>query len=295
MTPNLFPPQSAPFPNHLLDVEMPRLSDTEWRVLCVLVRQTLGWRDEVVGSRKLRDWLTHSQLKKRTGRESAAVSRAVQSLLTKRLIVVEDSEGQALITPQQRQRQLGRLYFCLHSRLLPQADSGANVSLASSHFENADARMERMLAKSENTKAKTTKETVYKTTPPSPSTNKNPRMEETIQSFLSLYQKLFQQRSPKNLPSPFSENKEGKLIRQLLVQYPIETLCDLLELFFALEDKWVREQGYSLTAFRHRLPKLLMHPTHVATPITTKSSRWSKVEMLLPYANQPQTNPKGGV
>ncbi len=295
MTPNLFPPQSAPFPNHLLDVEMPRLSDTEWRVLCVLVRQTLGWRDEVQGSRKLRDWLTHSQLKKRTGRESAAVSRAVQSLLTKRLIVVEDSEGKPLRTPQQRQRQLGRLYFRLHSRLLPQADPVANVSQTFSHFESADAKIERKFAKSENTKAKTTKETVYKTTPPSPSTVTQPSMEAATQQFLSLYQKLFQRRSPLNLMPPFSENREGKLIRQLFEQYSLETLCSLLELFFALEDKWVREQGYSLIAFRHRLPKLLMHPTRVASPPTTKSSRWSKVDMLLPYANQPQTNPKGGV
>ncbi|MCX6378049.1 MAG: hypothetical protein NT023_01005 [Armatimonadetes bacterium] len=155
--------------------------------------------------------------------------------------------------------------------------------------------MKKKNAESENTKAKTTKETVYKTTPPSPSTYKNPRMEEAIQAFLHLYQKRFQERSPQSLSSPFSENKEGKLIRELLEQYPLETLCDLLERFFSLDDKWVREQGYSLIAFRHRLPRLLMHSPHTASPLTTKSVRWSKVNTLLSYANTSETKSKGGV
>ncbi|MCX6378050.1 MAG: replication protein [Armatimonadetes bacterium] len=115
-TPSSFPLGSTPFPNYLIDEEMPRLSDTEWRIVCVLARQTLGWKGEE-GRRKARDWLTHSQLKERTGRESAAVCRAIQSLLDKRLIVVEDSDGKPLLTAQQRQFKMGRLYFRLHVRV----------------------------------------------------------------------------------------------------------------------------------------------------------------------------------
>ena len=291
MTTQPFPTRITAFPNALVDEEMPNLSDTEWRILCVLVRQTLGWQEEGGGSRKVRDWLTNSQLKTRTGRESAAVSRAIQSLLIKRMIVVEDSEGKPLLASRQRQCQLGRLYFRLHPRLLPQANETANTAKSFSVLEGSVSKVARKVTKCENTKAKTTKETVYKTTPPSPSSVTN----EAIQEFWNHYQTLFQRRSHGNLTPPFSENREGKLIQQLLVQYPLNTLCELIGIFFSREDKWVREQGYSLIAFRHRLPKLLMHPAHIAAPLTTtKRAQWSKVESLLPYTKKPQTNPKGG-
>ncbi len=290
MTAHSFPTRITAFPNALVDEEMPNLSDTEWRILCVLVRQTLGWQEERGGSRKVRDWLTNSQLKTRTGRESAAVSRAIQSLLIKRLIVVEDSEGKPLLASRQRQRQLGRLYFRLHPRLLPQANEAANTTKSFSILEGSVSKMARKVAKTENTKAKTTKETVYKTTPPSPSSVDS----DAIQEFWNHYQNLFQRRSSGNLTPPFSRNREGKVVQQLLMQYPLNTLCELLGIFFSLEDKWVREQGFSLIAFRHRLPKLLMHPSPNASHTIAKSSQWSKVETLLPYKDKPEATTKGG-
>ena len=268
MATNTFPHYSIPFPNRLVDEQMPNLSDTEWRIVCVLVRQTLGWVEGVGGQRKKRDWLTHSQLRIRTGRESAAVSRAIQSLLAKQLILVEDSEGKTLLTPHQRQHNLGRLYFRLHPRLL-----------ADAKIEGENAKKESFVAKNENTKAKTTKETIYKNTPPSPSQEK----QSPVQQFHALYQRRFQQHAPHNLLPPYSANKEGKLIESLLEQYSLETLCDLLEWFFALKDKWVREQGYSLVAFRHRLPKLLMSDTPAIKNTTRQAYHWSKVESLLPF------------
>ena len=289
MTAHSFPTRITAFPNALVDEEMPNLSDTEWRILCVLVRQTLGWQEEGGGSRKVRDWLTNSQLKTRTGRESAAVSRAIQSLLAKRLIVVEDSEGKLLLASRQRQRQLGRLYFRLHPRLLPPFIDEPHTAKTSSVLESGGAKMAQKVARSENTKAKTTKETVYKTTPLT-------AMEaSSIQRFLTLYQERFKERSPNRLAPPCSPQKEGKFVHQLLGQYSVDTLCGLLEIFFTLEDSWFREQGYSLGAFRHRLPKLLMHSPRLVPSSTTHSGRWSKVETLLPYANNPETNPKGGV
>lgn len=33
-----------PFPRVLVDEVMPDLTDTEWRVLTVIVRQTIGWQ-----------------------------------------------------------------------------------------------------------------------------------------------------------------------------------------------------------------------------------------------------------
>lgn len=61
---------TTPVPVALIDRVMPTLRDTELRVLLVVVRQTLGWQ---VGKdpylRKERDWLTQSQLMRRTAGE----------------------------------------------------------------------------------------------------------------------------------------------------------------------------------------------------------------------------------
>ncbi len=105
-----------PVPVRLVDEVMPRLKDTELRVLLIVIRQTAGWKLDraTTGSdqrAKHRDWLSHSQLCRRTGRGSDAVSRAVASLAASGLIVVEDAGGRPLLTPEERRRCLGRLYF----------------------------------------------------------------------------------------------------------------------------------------------------------------------------------------
>jgi len=103
---------TTPFPNDLLDKEMPHLKDSEWRILCVIVRATSGWRRKD-GERKRSDWLTHTQLKMRTGRSSAAVSTAVARLVRLGLIRVTDGSGKLLPTATIRRRHQGRLYFAL--------------------------------------------------------------------------------------------------------------------------------------------------------------------------------------
>ncbi|MBA3724872.1 MAG: hypothetical protein H0W86_00095 [Armatimonadetes bacterium] len=93
----------APFPNVLIDLVMPTLTDTEWRLLTVIVRQTLGWQD-ASKRRKAVDWLSHKILRKKTGRRSSALSAAIASLDTKQLIVVYDRRGHVLSTPAMRRR-----------------------------------------------------------------------------------------------------------------------------------------------------------------------------------------------
>lgn len=101
-----------PVPNRLTDEVLPRLKDTELRVLLIVVRATWGWRSAPgKGQRKRRDWLSHGQLCRRTGRGSVAVSGAVDGLVRAGLLVVEDAAGQPLATPAQRRRHLGRLYY----------------------------------------------------------------------------------------------------------------------------------------------------------------------------------------
>ncbi len=121
-----------PVPTRLVDTVMPRLRDTELRVLLIVLRQTWGWKvdrgavtGKATGTReeatekqvarrrvtKHRDWLSHRQLCRRTGRGSDAVSAAVASLTASGLIAVEDAGGKPLTTPAERRRCLGRLYF----------------------------------------------------------------------------------------------------------------------------------------------------------------------------------------
>ena len=122
-----------PIPMRLVDMVMPRLKDTELRVLLVVLRQTWGWKmdrgkvDRInIGKReagdqentrkqptKHRDWISHRQLCRRTGRGSDAVSAAVASLTASGLVIVEDAGGKPLATPEERRRCLGRLYFRL--------------------------------------------------------------------------------------------------------------------------------------------------------------------------------------
>jgi len=117
-----YPAASTPVPNLLLDEVMPTLTDSEWRLLCVVCRQTLGFASgEDKQRRRAQDWLTHRQIKARTGRASAAVSKAVDGLVRKNLIAVRGADGQPLLTPAERRRCQGMLFFSLAHRLWEEA------------------------------------------------------------------------------------------------------------------------------------------------------------------------------
>ena len=108
----LFQVPFTALPNALIDEVMPRLKDTEWRLLCVIARQTLGWVDKN-GKRKARDWMSQSQLIAKTGRSSAAISAALDVLVRENLIECQDETGEPLPTPEQRRQHRGRVYFGL--------------------------------------------------------------------------------------------------------------------------------------------------------------------------------------
>ena len=104
---------TTPFPDWLLDKLMPRLRDVEWRLICVLVRQTLGWQTGD-GNPKHSDWLSHSQLRRRTGRSSSAISPAIEFLSRNRFIEIDDGQGNSLRTAFERRKHRGKLYFRLN-------------------------------------------------------------------------------------------------------------------------------------------------------------------------------------
>jgi hypothetical protein len=111
-----FPTGSTPFPNSLLDKVMPRLTDTEWRLICVVVRQTFGWQSGN-GKRKTSDWLSHYQLKRRTGRSSSAISRAIDVLARAGLLDIRDPQGQSLDSAVARRHSHHHLIFGLNPDL----------------------------------------------------------------------------------------------------------------------------------------------------------------------------------
>jgi len=107
-----YPVCSTPFPNVLLDEVMPTLKDTQWRVLCVVVRQTLGW-SAGHGRRRARCWLSQSELKRRTGRQSEAVSKAIEYLVRRGLLEVATLRRDPLMTAAARRRCGGSVYYGL--------------------------------------------------------------------------------------------------------------------------------------------------------------------------------------
>lgn len=124
---------TTPFPNVLLDRVMPYLGDTEWRVLCVIVRQTFGWQ-------KAADWLSHGQLKTKTGRESAAVSRAIDTLVKRGLILVQDGRDNRLHSSSERRRSRSRLVFAVHPRLVDSVSYRERIGFG--HFDLRISRTE---------------------------------------------------------------------------------------------------------------------------------------------------------
>jgi len=100
----------TPIPNILIDQYMPRLRDTEWRILLVVVRQTLGWADKH-GNRKELDWISHVQFQVKTGRGGDAVSNAIDYLVRQGFIEVLDGKRRFLPTKASRKSRFARLYY----------------------------------------------------------------------------------------------------------------------------------------------------------------------------------------
>lgn len=73
--------------NSIFDVIMRQCTGSEWKVLCAIFRKTRGWD-------KVEDDISYSQIKELTGiSSSSTVSKAVQGLVSKRMVIVSGSFG----------------------------------------------------------------------------------------------------------------------------------------------------------------------------------------------------------
>lgn len=147
------PVGTTPVPNALFDTILPHLSDTELRVILVVTRATLGWKAGT--GRKPCDWLSHRQLQARTGRAGASVSHAVEGLVRRGLLIVQDGAGRLRDSASSRRAARGRLYYRLSEALLAPPQKSGNG------FETPEKRETSNISTSTTRlqKAKTTKET----------------------------------------------------------------------------------------------------------------------------------------
>lgn len=110
-------PNTTPTPNELYNGEMAKMGDTELRLVLVVTRATLGWEmDSKTGMRKQEDWLSHAQLKRKTGRSSVSIAKAIDICIKKGWIEARDKEGNILDTKSKRigekiYYRLGRIFL----------------------------------------------------------------------------------------------------------------------------------------------------------------------------------------
>lgn len=240
--------RTTPFPNVLLDEAMPTLNGAQWRLLCVVVRQTLGWQEKG-GGRKARDWMTHRQLRQRTGLASASVSHAIDALVRRGLIEVQDASGKLLDSSSARQRAQSALFFSVGKKWL---QPGSEAGFSKSGFQ----------------KVKTTKETetkekvVFTKRKAVPIGSLTPSPE--VRRFLALYrEKQREHRSQDTAVTCVSS--DAMKVQELLDRHSFDTLSGLLDAFFASRSHWIVEQRHSLHAFLHSVNVLLLRKSNRAS------------------------------
>jgi predicted HTH transcriptional regulator len=100
-------------PNILFDEYLSHVSESELKVLLVVIRQTLGWYNKVTKKRKYRDRISHSQFREKTGLSSRSITRAIDRLVIRKLIEVTDFRGRVVLLPGERKGKTCLQYRCL--------------------------------------------------------------------------------------------------------------------------------------------------------------------------------------
>lgn len=94
---------TTPVPNGIFE-QMKMLSGTELKALLMIIRNTLGWKDQLSGRRKQRDWIAHRQFVEKAGISDRSVTSAIQGLIEKGLIEATDRNNNPMDHPKDRQK-----------------------------------------------------------------------------------------------------------------------------------------------------------------------------------------------
>lgn len=100
-------------PNEIFDKHLPNLTESEIKILLVIIRQTYGWIDTNTGRRKVRDRITQSQFVSKAGLSHRIVSKALKMLSDKEFIVITDVNSKSLNNPMDRKGK-AVLYYSLN-------------------------------------------------------------------------------------------------------------------------------------------------------------------------------------
>jgi len=100
----------------LVDTLLPYLTETELKMILVIIRQTNGWIDRRTGLRKTRDRISHSQFVRKTGLCRKSISKTIKSLVGKDLISVTDQYGNILTESEDRKGM--RMFYSFKSEVV---------------------------------------------------------------------------------------------------------------------------------------------------------------------------------
>lgn len=117
---------TTPVPNVFFDAWLPLLTESEIKILLVVIRQTWGWVDKLTGGRKERDRISGWQFRQKTGLSKRIITKAINALSDKGLLEVSDYSCNRLIFASDRK---GRKY--LYYRSAVQDFSGPKSSAQS--------------------------------------------------------------------------------------------------------------------------------------------------------------------
>lgn len=98
-------------------------------------------------------------------------------------------------------------------------------------------------------------------------------MAHEIKELLTVYDRAFQKRF--GVKYPISPSKDAALAKQLLALYTFEQLTEWIDGFFALEDAWIQQSGYSFGVFKSQLGKVIAKQIEQHDPLA-KLPEWQK-------------------
>ncbi len=230
----------TPIPNTLLEqLAKQHLSGSEFKVLLVVLRKTIGFHKE-------EDVISLTQFQKATNLPRWTVWQAIEKLVSKTLLV--------------RKTLLSGSIYRLNKDFETWKASKQNITSKENITRASKEKPTRVVSKTLHTK-ESIKETIQKKNtlgepngiPPKPKQIKptNPEVKTFIDWYSDRFLSIFSERPV------ISGGKDGVTVKGLLNAYGLERLKELAEAFFNSDDEFISKAGYSLGIFKTQINKLL--------------------------------------
>jgi phage replication O-like protein O len=136
--------QTTQVPNCVFDALLPSLTNAELKIFLVVIRQTFGWISQKTGRRKERDRISQSQFTAKTGLSKRIVTRALQSLIEKKLLTVTTAKGAELRFASDRKGRAYLFYspqFPAHFAAVTKAQSEPSPAHKGDHNKTNTAKL----------------------------------------------------------------------------------------------------------------------------------------------------------